>query len=506
MSSDPLWPFYERARDRLRECEPITFIAHAIAALDQVQASGLTIMHQYQPWNILLALKWALQEASPIFLLQRPATHDDLHYVLNAVHELEGNVPMPNDYAHVSLFMRHLAFQQFWLQRGASGEALARQELLFGALPENHNFVRDLHRLTGLWPRDFIDLAYGLVALLLKANPPPVIREEYFVTIEGTFPDGSVTRFFASLSKSVAELHDWLTGGEFQRLALADQLILPTPLLEYPLMRAAPRAHRVIFPPLVLRSLETFIYRILRSSDPEQFGGPFGRIFENYVRRCIEDSGTSFEDEASLRARLGSRGKCVDFLIEEANATIFIDAKGVEMSPRGRVSQDAGLVLGAIKGSAIKAVEQGIATAVRMDAANRKSSGQPGTERFLLVITFDDLYLGSSGEFELIFGSQVVPSLNRRFGTRLPILLHHVFFITISEFESLLAIVRQERCSVAEILRYARDQDVAAQSRKFHFQQHLHAFCSQHESLPMLESALNRIVGRCVTRAKGAMP
>ena len=175
MSDDPLWQFCERARDRIRECEPITFIAQAIGALADVQSRGLAIMHQYQPWNIFLALKWALQEASPLFLLQRTATLNDLHYVLNAIRDMAGNIRMPSEYAHVTLFMRHLAFQQFWLQRGASAEPLARQDLLFSTLPENHYFVGEFRRLIGLCPGEFVDLSYGIVALLLKAHPPPVI-------------------------------------------------------------------------------------------------------------------------------------------------------------------------------------------------------------------------------------------------------------------------------------------------------------------------------------------
>jgi hypothetical protein len=151
MPDDPLWQFYERARNRIRECEPITFIPHVIAALADVQERGLEIMHRYQPWNILLALKWVFQEASPISLVQRPATLNDLHYILSAIRDMGGNVRMPNEYAHVTLFMRHLAFQQFWLQSGPSSDTLARQELLFSNLAENHTFISQISHIIILW-------------------------------------------------------------------------------------------------------------------------------------------------------------------------------------------------------------------------------------------------------------------------------------------------------------------------------------------------------------------
>eukprot|EP01035_Chromulina_nebulosa_P011330 gene11330-15156_t len=44
-----------------------------------------------------------------------PATLNDVHIVLNIVHEMHDT--LPSSFKHLSLFLRRLAFQQFWLHR-----------------------------------------------------------------------------------------------------------------------------------------------------------------------------------------------------------------------------------------------------------------------------------------------------------------------------------------------------------------------------------------------------
>ncbi len=117
MSADPLFEHYKRARNKLRRYEPDSFIGHAIGALHFADVKGIEALSKYQPWNLLLAIKWALQEADALSHRRRPATMSDVHGVLNILYDLEGAARMPSDYAHVNLFMRHLAFPQFSLQR-----------------------------------------------------------------------------------------------------------------------------------------------------------------------------------------------------------------------------------------------------------------------------------------------------------------------------------------------------------------------------------------------------
>jgi hypothetical protein len=501
MSDDPLFTFYKRARNHLRRYEPESMLAHAIDALYKVYLGDTDVIGRYQPWNILLAMKWALQEADALSHRRSPATLNDLHTVLNILHEIDGQVRMPSEYEHVTLFMRHLAFQQFWFQHEPSAEALVRQDLLFSSLPANHLFAREFYDLTGVRPSEFIDLAFAVLALLLKTPSPRVMSRGNFQTIEHSLACGGLDGFLQCLSKSIPELHAWLVAEEFQGMSVADQKILPTPLLDTPLIRAASGDYVIISPTLLSRSLESAIYRMLRRSNPANFGDQFGPIFEKYVGRCLTDSGLEYIDEGELKARLQGPGKCVDFLLMEDDCHVLIDAKGIEMSARGRVSQRADLVLQAIKTSAVKAIEQGMATSRRIrDLSSTNPLAQGRDEMFLLIVTFDDLFLGNNSEFDTIFGKHLLPRLERDYGLPLPIPLDHVFFLSIDELERLLVRVYAKNASVGGILRYARTQDASDRTRKFTFQQHLDSLTTQEKRLPMLERGLANICQRCIIR------
>jgi hypothetical protein len=501
MPADPLFTFYKRARNRLRRYEPGSMLTHAINALYEVYSGGIEVIRRYQPWNILLAMKWTLQEADALSHRRPPATLSDFHAVLGILHEIGGHVRMPSEYEHVTLFMRHLAFQQFWFRPEPSAEALVRQDLLFSSLPSNHLLAREFYDLTGVRPSEFIDLAFAMLTLLLKTPTPRIISRTYFETIEHSLAAGALDGFLQCLSKSIPELHAWLVGKEFQGMSVADQKILPTPLLDTPLIQAASGEYVVVYPTLLMRSLESGIYRALRRNNPEGFGDQFGPIFEKYVGRCLADAGLEYIDEEGLKARLPDTGKCVDFLLMEGDCHVLIDAKGVEMSARGRVFQRADLVLQAIKSSAVKAIEQGMATSRRIiDLPSTNALAHARDEMFLVVVTFDDLFLGNNFEFGAIFGKHLLPRLERDYGSQLPIPLEHIFFISVDEFERLLARVRAKSAKVGDILRYARTQDALDHTRKFVFQQHLDSFCTQEKPLPLLERGIADICQRCIIR------
>ncbi|HEU5238029.1 MAG TPA: hypothetical protein VFU37_12915 [Pyrinomonadaceae bacterium] len=285
-------------------------------------------------------------------------------------------------------------------------------------------------------------------------------------------------------------------------MPVADQKILPTPLLDAPLIRAISGHYIIISPTLLMRSLESGIYRTLRRKNPGCFHDQFGPIFEKYVSRCLTDAGLKFVNEEQLKAQLPGTAKCVDFLVTEDDCQILIDAKGTEMSGRGRVSQRADLVLRAVKSSAVKAIEQGLATSRRIRSLSSTNALAHGRdEMFLLIVTFDDLFLGSNSDFEAIFGKHLLPGLEREYGSPLPIPVEHIFFITIDELERLLARVHAKSAKIGGILRYARTQDASNRTRKFKFQQHLDSFTTQEGRLSMLEKGLEDICQRCVSRA-----
>lgn len=497
----PLRSYFERAREQLRRHHPDSYVGFGIDALHKVHAGGAEIMRHYQPWNILLALKWTLQEADATAQLRPMADLNDFHGVLNLLHEAEGEVRLPSEYEHVYLFMRQLAFQQFWLQQGPHGEALVRQDLLFSRLPANHPLPREFLRLTGVAPGEFLELAYAMFSLLLQTPVPKMVERHHFSLIAPNLSPGALDGFLRHLSRRGGELHERFTQPAFTDRPIADQQILPTPFLDSPLIENMFGQYLIVSPTLLMRALESVVYRTLRRDDPATFGQRFGPVFERYVGTCLDSAGVKYLGETQLQALLPGSGKCVDFRVSEPDCTVFIDAKGIEMSALGRVSQTGELLLRTLKESAVKAIEQGMATINRVRGLPPDSPiADRGEENFVVVVTFDDLFLGSNFEFSALFGSTFVPRLEKQLGGPLPVPLEHVFFLSIDEFERLLVRVHDGGHSIGSLLRNARTNDKDGRTRKFQFQQHLESISKQSKRIPMLQDGLEELCHRCIGR------
>lgn len=493
---DPLYAHYKKARNQLRRFEPGSVIQHFVDALYRAHTGGVDVLKYYQPWNILLAIKWTFQELDGLSHRRPHASLNDVHKILNILHELEGDVPLPSQIGNIMLFMRRMAFQQFW-RHPPDGSALARQEALFGELPPGHQFNTQFLNATGVTITEFLDLAFALLALVITDNPPRAVGRADFANIEPRLKPRSLDGFLQQLSRTPQELHDWLNEPTIREASVSDQLVLPNPLIRAPLLNAN-GLYLVYYPPLVFRALEESIYRTLRSADPAAFMQKFGPLFERYINRCLTDTGLSFTAEAELRQMLPC-GKCVDFLIVEDGCNILIDAKGVEMSPLGRVSYQAEVVYRAMKESAMKAVVQGMETAQRI-TASPPDSPWGRSEHFMLVVTFEQLNLGCSSYLASTLGDSLTSNLSRQFGATLPFPLENVFFLSVSEFERMLECVRAGATTLLKVLKHAKQDDASPQTQKFHFGQHLESLCAPADRLPFIEASLDRIQKRCIAR------
>ncbi len=455
-------------------------------------------MTQYQPWNILLALKWTFQEAVDDSPLRPRAERKDIHTVLNILHEMDDKIRMPTDCDHWMLFMRHLAYQQFDLQHDVDGSALARQHLLFASLPSDHGFQRQFASLTGLRITDFTLLLSGFMMLALQKPSPIAIPFSALEALSSQVESDAIPKFFRAISRTIPELHTWLTTAPFQNMSAGDEKLLPTCLFEAPLLADIDRV-LIYYPPLLFRALEDFVYRKLRQQNPSEFTRSFGPIFERHVARCLTEARIEFKSEAEINAALPEAGKCVDFLVIEDDCSLLIDAKAVEASTLARLTHEVDKLVQSMKAHAVKAISQGITTHRRLASI---TGGLPipwgKTETFLVVVTYDDLFLGSNRNFSEIFGDKLLPREDRGDSTNLPFPFDNIFFMSIREFEDLSACVRENRTTFLSALRYAKAQDANPATQKFQFKQHLASLCRQKTRLPCLHSALEERWARCL--------
>lgn len=496
--ADPLYPQYKKARNRIRKCEPLSMAAHLIECLYKAHVGGIDVIRTHQPWHILLALKWTFQEVDDLCHHRPEAKLNDAHQVLNTLHAADDI--LPSSYSHITLYLRQKAFQQFWIFQPADGSAIARQEILFGGLASNHSFSRQFLELTGITISEYLNLTFSLMALILHEDNKRFVDRGNFNNLEPKMDPKKIDLFLGHLSKTPAQLHTWLASPKFKEIAIADQFVLPSPLNSSPFLRIGDRLH-IYYLPQVYRALEQAIYRPLRALDPAEFGRVFGPMFEDYVASLMTDAGIEFTNEAQLKAQLPGKGKVVDFLVVEDDCNILIDAKGVEMSAPGRTATTARQLYSTVKYSAMKAVAQGMETLGRIRQA---PAGHPWgkVDTYLIVVTFESLYLGSSSDVGTTFDDSLGADLQKQFGLPYPIPLENVFFLSIREFEDLLARARAGQTTILKTLRLAKQADADPKTQKFDFKLHLMSQGASPGRLPFIEAGLDRLQKRCTALLK----
>jgi len=311
--------------------------------------------------------------------------------------DLEGCLRRPSEYDDVFLFFRNFAFQQFWLQHDLSPSVLARQSLLFGGLSKDHPFRKSFKDKCGISIQEFIELAIMLMTRFIMEKQISVTTT-WFRAVADNYEPGTIQRFLDLLAGDIEFLKNKVSREEPSDRKISYEYYEQTPLRNAPLLK-----HSAQYYPfsreLLARSMETFAYDTLRAENPNAFMNKFGPIFEQYVGSAISNMGISFFKEDDLKELLPGNGKVIDYLLLDGDSSIFIDAKGVEMSYLGMVSHRAEVIKHQTRGSIIKGIEQGFECARRLNGIDKLKNIPVGKEKYLIIVTFKDLYIGNGRVF-----------------------------------------------------------------------------------------------------------
>lgn len=416
------------------------------------------------PWVQLLVVQWILTD--PDFGRRKlVATPDQVLEILNAAWSLTSKGRLPSEYPSIQLFMRGMAFQQFPYQEPLALEKIGRQWALFADLPEDSYLERTFRETFDLGIKDFLSLSFLLSARLIK-NPVKSLRKEYFGPVAEEFGEGVVAAFLDSLSAKLPDVRVALKV-ETRGTRHPQELMDYSPLSRWPLI-VLEDSYLTWYPTLLFRRLETFVYDSLKTFNAARFMDKFGPIFESYVDRAIGDSGSDYLREKDLIPLLDG-GKCVDFIIDEGDCVVLVDAKAVEMSVVARSTPNPGLVRDRTKGTLLKAIEQSHSVWSKKDRLPlKKSCGD--IIPYVMIVTFKEHYLGNGLKYSMAVADADIQRIQAAYGGA-SIPLENIYFLTIDDLDYLSEGVRRGRLSYSEALRHAVASDEDPKTAKFTFTQ-----------------------------------
>lgn len=485
---------FKTLRNRLRLLRIGEVIGACLRALNHPHAQKLERIRHYRPWEILLLFKWALLHGEWRDSLTRPMRGEgEFHHLVNLTGEVFNCARLPSHYDALPLFMRNMAYQQFWLQGGLSGGGLSRQSFIFGGLPENHGFRRVFRERLHLDIPDFLEMSVMLLPKILLEEEPPAFTRNWFAPAAQRLPEGAVDAFLGALSVDVDGARDLSASKHIKDINW--ELFERTPFQARPLLRVA-HQYVPLSRVLLARTLELFVYRFLRDFDAAQFMQTFGPLFERYVHRLLNYAGTPYWNEEQLIAACPGK-KVVDALIPAGDDNILLDAKGIEFPEIGMITHLPDIVRDRAKPSILKAVEQAYSTVASLHS-DRQSKVRLGTGRnYLLVVTMQDTFLGNGSGFFGIVGPDELERIQQRYGGTEFIPADHMYFVAIEDLEVLCSLVKNGATTFAQTLNEAREDDSVGTTKKFVFQQHLRDRHKEPELIPFLREEIDSAFARC---------
>lgn len=428
-------------------------------------------MLRHMPWIVNLCLKWSasvIGKNRKFKTLKKPQAIALFQKAYNTLNIIPIGLEKKNG---ILFFLRNNLYQQGIYQEIDAINSISRQVFLFSQLEENHKIKKSFFNLTKVSIDDFLKLSYALISLTTN-NPIRKINANTFSILYPIIPKDTIESFLDAISIDYKELPSFSKSKTFEKPLL--EYYSSSPYLENPLIKKDSYYFQ-IHAQLTSRSIQTFIYDLLRRTDAEKFMDSFGNVFENSLEKIIKESNIPFITEDYLKERLPKDNKVVDFLFPHTDANIFIDAKGVEIHQKGMVTLRPEDISGKIKSSVLKAIEQAheVNREIKLDD---KTITPFRKESFIICITYKNLFLGNGTFLAGTYAETEMQKIYDKFNTNYHIPKENIFCLAFDEFEYLVASCKNAHVPPHVVLQYAVEKNKEPSSAAFLFSQHIESF------------------------------
>lgn len=469
---------YKTVRNKIRQFDPISLTETALNYLHAPFKADIDYL-QRKPWLVLLIVKWALiDEQAPVKGRPKPSERQ-LCDITAAADSAGDRTRLPNEFDDTSLFMRAIAYQQFLYQRRGSPIVIARQSLYFAGLMDDHYIPRTFHALTGMRLTRFLTLSHALYIAFSATKGRRFIDAGWFSYMGPEFGREEIERFLGLLSTSLPDMRlkfaatDAAIRESGKAPRNAAEYFEQSAFVEHPLIRHR-QGYECTDVHLLDRCLGRFVYNRLRANGTQPFMSAFGPLFERAVGEAIEYMSLPYRTEKEIAALIQRKEKpsLIDFVVNDGQARIFIDAKGIDIHYRGKVTESMAELATTLETSLIKAISQAASTRQVLDSLELYPADSSNSDDYLVVVTQGEFYVTNGVALENAIGTNAIAAIRHTQSDR-DIALERMYFMTIHEFERLTAAVQAGQFGFVEALERARLADGEATTRRMMFEQHL---------------------------------
>ncbi|OQW47941.1 MAG: hypothetical protein A4S09_14180 [Proteobacteria bacterium SG_bin7] len=488
---------FNSAKNNIKRFNAESIILHSMRINRNLSNLPPDKFEGYMPWEIMLLIKWTLVFGN--WENKKNPNQSQYNSMINKIKEVfpENKFLLKKSSAGIRKFMRQTAFQQFGLQRKLTKANVGRNFELFGSAQSGYNFGSKFKELAGLEIPEFIELCLLLWVYYSTEQKNLHLNKTWFNLPGGVFGQSAIDSFLELLSLDLDGAKQ-LAIKQFEEQSLESEIFEESPFRRKPLFRHG-KNYYTYSPSLLTGSLDTFIYDFLKENDPEKFGDAFGPTFERYLNKILTYYKVKFYPETEIKKKVAPSNP-VDFLISSPNTTILIEGKAIELSKISKVNPENGILVNALKDSAIKGVYQANKTAKALLNKTELDGNPIGKEFFALIVSYKELYLGTGGD---VWNEFIKEGLEKKFNfdcqNDLVIDPDKIFFVSVEDFEILFRATNGNVETMISILRKAEAENKTPGEGKFIFGMHLAPYKDGMEELPpFLDTHTERIFQKLI--------
>ena len=432
-----------------------------------------------RPWVYCLILEWAL-ELKPI-LNAKDASAENVRSLAQSLWDIQSDaVRLTSGQGYQAplrkMLIPQIRFQTPYIERLFFLSRFAAMLLKQGSSQAPQN---DFESIIGVDLDKFFVFALWLQINFTQTNAIFINYETILIQLYPYFTLNELIKLLKAVGGTLPELV-FLT----KQSKILNRVVHPSEYFDEPFLINKPvivlpngisTAHQHVLD----IGISEFVLRTLKKADPQRFRDKFTATFEDYIHEVLKENNVQHLRECDIEKiyrQNGVQGKVVDFYIDEPNASLFIDAKGVEPKPQALTSDSGRFIRDKLKDYHFKGLEQ-ISRCIEKLQESNFSGVSPIDKRYGLIITHQDFYIGDAADLysylEPLHQQTLVQTLNGS------IHLKNIFFCTITDFEGIVKICIEENTTLCNFLEFCRIQQQTPQSRVFIMKQHVQNFGNQ---------------------------
>ena len=193
---------YKEFRNRLRKFRPSSIVDVALQTLREPAADKIAAL-QRAPWQIMLIVKWALQDRMCSDLTGRQITRQEFDDLRQRLWNFPDRMNNAID-GGLRLNLRRIFRPQVPFQREES-KSFVREAALLETTERHHPLRRLFEETTGLTPQQFIDLSLATYTSILTHNQH-AIPLTWYSPLLPRIPAATIDAYIKLVSRTYDEL------------------------------------------------------------------------------------------------------------------------------------------------------------------------------------------------------------------------------------------------------------------------------------------------------------